>query len=667
MTTSQPKNIASRRSPLHGSVIQSLLSEESFDDVPRLAAHLCDAPIAFIHFIENDQHTIQSAVGLESQAAFPDLPFFSHAILQPDVFVVPDASTDERFKAGPRFLSGGQIRFFAGAPLITAQGQVIGTLSVMSFSSKVLNSDQIRSLQILARQITRRVDLWVELRRGAMDYKRFEERLAAEHGITDVLAQSKTLSTAVQKILKIFCETLGWTMGFFWQANDQVAVLTCVESGRGLSETVSEFEAIRREKILWPDEELPGRVLTRGAPAWINHPGDGDLFEQASLAAGEGLHGAFALPILGQDRILGVMEFFSEERMAPDDHLLEMMSNVGNQIGQFMERTRAEERLIHLGALVESSDDAIIGKTVEGLVTSWNTGAQNLFGYLPEEMIGRSISILFPPDRIGELSMILEKLKRGERITSYETVRIKKGGERIHVSLTISPIRDQSGRIVGASSIKRNITERKKMEKVLRESEARKAAILESSLDCIMIIDHQGKILEFNPAAESTFGYLRREVLGKEMAELMIPPSLREQHRAGMAHYLENRESAVLYRRIEMTAMRSDRSEFPAELTMIPIHLEGPPIFTCYLRDISERQRTEEERNRFLIQERISRTEAEEAQQRMSFLAEASTLLASSLDYETTLASVARLAVPYLADGCVVDILEENQTVRRLA
>jgi PAS domain S-box-containing protein len=135
-------------------------------------------------------------------------------------------------------------------------------------------------------------------------------------------------------------------------------------------------------------------------------------------------------------------------------------------------------------------------------------------------------------------------------------------------------------------------------ERELKRSEARKAAILESALDCIVTIDHEGCITEFNPAAERTFGHRRDEVVGKQLADVIIPPSLREKHRHGFARYLATGEARVLGKRIEMMAVRADGSEFPAELAITRIPLEGPPSFTGYLRDITERKRAEQELRR---------------------------------------------------------------------
>ncbi|TMP99865.1 MAG: PAS domain S-box protein [Verrucomicrobia bacterium] len=136
--------------------------------------------------------------------------------------------------------------------------------------------------------------------------------------------------------------------------------------------------------------------------------------------------------------------------------------------------------------------------------------------------------------------------------------------------------------------------EREEIEKAQRENQARKNAILDSALDAIVTINHEGRIFEWNRAAEASFGYRRADVLGREMAELIIPPGLREQFRQGLAHYLASGEGRFLGKRIEMTALRADATEFPVELTITSVLVEGQPIFTGFIRDITERKRAEE-------------------------------------------------------------------------
>jgi PAS domain S-box-containing protein len=146
----------------------------------------------------------------------------------------------------------------------------------------------------------------------------------------------------------------------------------------------------------------------------------------------------------------------------------------------------------------------------------------------------------------------------------------------------------------------------------LSESHARLTGILKAALDCIVTVDADNRIIEFNPAAEKTFGYAERDVIGKDMTELVIPPAFRAMHRAGMKRYLESGETRVLGRRIEIRAMRSDQSEFPCELTITHLQIEGRPVFTAFLRDITDRKKAEEDVQRLnanLEQQVAARTE----------------------------------------------------------
>ena len=198
---------------------------------------------------------------------------------------------------------------------------------------------------------------------------------------------------------------------------------------------------------------------------------------------------------------------------------------------------------------------------------------------------------------------------------------------------------------------------RNRIEEAVRESEARKSAILESALDCIITMDHKGNIADFNPSAERTFGYRREEVVGKEMASLIIPAPLRDKHRAGLEKFMRTGDGPILGTRIEVHAQRADGTIFPIELAISVVRdTSGPPVFTGYLRDISDEREAERERAALLEAEREARAEAERAQKRLAYLAEASRVLSSSLDYRATLAKIADLAVPQVADWCAVYI-----------
>ncbi|HJP67014.1 MAG TPA: PAS domain S-box protein, partial [Actinomycetota bacterium] len=197
-------------------------------------------------------------------------------------------------------------------------------------------------------------------------------------------------------------------------------------------------------------------------------------------------------------------------------------------------------------------------------------------------------------------------------------------------------------------------------------TDARRRAILEASLDCIVAMDHRGVITEFNRAAELTFGYAREEVIGKELAEQLIPPALQDAHREGLARYLAGGGGAMLGHRTELTARRKDGTEFPVEIAITRVDLPGPALFKGAIRDITERKRRESELARALAEEQAARAQVESAQRRLAFLAEAGVLLASARDFSSALEALGRLAVTLLADVCLIDVLDEDGELQRL-
>jgi PAS domain S-box-containing protein len=182
---------------------------------------------------------------------------------------------------------------------------------------------------------------------------------------------------------------------------------------------------------------------------------------------------------------------------------------------------RASDTEAILAAIVESSDDAIISKDLDGIITSWNRAAERIFGYSASEVVGSPISILIPENRKDEEPRILKRIQNGETIDHYETVRQCKDGRLIDISLTVSPVVNSSGEIIGASKIARDITQRKFADKQL----ARLAAIVESSDDAIISKDLNGKIMTWNDGAEALFGYSAEEAIGAYV-NMLIPKDL---------------------------------------------------------------------------------------------------------------------------------------------
>ena len=187
------------------------------------------------------------------------------------------------------------------------------------------------------------------------------------------------------------------------------------------------------------------------------------------------------------------------------------------------ERKQLERNQVELATIVESSDDAIIGKSLTGVITSWNYGAEKIFGYSAAEAIGQSLMMLFPEDRQHEEAEILEKIGRGEAVEHFETVRVRKDGRQIYISATISPLKDGEGKVVGASKIARDITEQKHAEAAVKASEERFRMLIENASDIITVADSQNILRFVSPSVKRTLGYEPDQLLNRNGFDLIHP------------------------------------------------------------------------------------------------------------------------------------------------
>ncbi|AFM27703.1 PAS domain S-box protein [Desulfomonile tiedjei] len=201
----------------------------------------------------------------------------------------------------------------------------------------------------------------------------------------------------------------------------------------------------------------------------------------------------------------------------------EEASQRAKEYSQGLLQASAERAL--LASIVEYSDDAIIGKTLNGTILSWNAAAEKMYGFSAEQAIGQSILVVVPPDRQDEIPKILERIKRGETVEHYETKRMDKYGDEIYVSVTVSPIKNASGEIVGASTVARDISDRKRAEEALQRASAYSRSLIEASLDPLVTISAEGKITDVNTATERVTGYSRNELIGTDFADYFTDPS----------------------------------------------------------------------------------------------------------------------------------------------
>jgi PAS domain S-box-containing protein len=259
-----------------------------------------------------------------------------------------------------------------------------------------------------------------------------------------------------------------------------------------------------------------------------------------------------------------------------------------------------------LKAIIDSSDDGIVSKDVNGIITSWNRSAERIFGYSSDEAIGRPISMLLPLDRPDEEKHILERIRRGERIDHLETKRRRKDGEIVDVSVTISPIRTSDGTIVGASKVVRDLTELKR----IGGAASLLAAIVSSSDDAIISKDLDGIITSWNLGAERMYGYNADEIVGKSV--LILLPADRKQEETTILARIRSGERLDHF---ETMRRRKNGEIFPVSLTISPVKDHHGVIVGAskIARDITELKRISSDREQLLVSERAARTQAEMA------------------------------------------------------
>ncbi len=463
MKARPPENETARLDALQRYAVLDTFPEQEFDDLSRLAALICGTPIALVSLVDADRQWFKSKIGLEEPETPRDVAFCAHAILQPDVMVVPDALADERFRTNPLVTGAPNVRFYAGAPLITQEGYALGTLCVIDHVPRNLSPEQKDALKALSNLVVTQLELrrsvadlskamrerrlteeeldqlftlsldmlciagfdgyfkrinpaWEKVlgipveellskpyaefvhpddrdrteavaqridegeqaisfenryrcadgsyrwllwnATPSMEQKRVfavarditrskeaERRLSTGYAVTRVLAEAESLDAAVPYLLMSICEGLSWDLGALWRVDDTVNVLRCMDLWHPPNLNFPTFVEATRKSHFRRGMGLPGRVWESCQPAWLPDIQQGPNFPRGAFAIAEGLHSAFAFPIRLGDHVAGVIEFFTRQRRKLEPDLMEMFDSIGSQIGQFIERRRAEMEL----------------------------------------------------------------------------------------------------------------------------------------------------------------------------------------------------------------------------------------------------------------------------------------------------------------------------------
>jgi len=303
-----------------------------------------------------------------------------------------------------------------------------------------------------------------------------QRRLTAEHVVTRALVEASTFADAVPKILEAICTALGWEHGALWTIDREAEVLSCSQIWPAESIAFPEFHAISRTSTFPRGVGLPGRVWATTQPAWIRDVVHDPNFPRAGVAAREGLHGAFGFPILLRGDVLGVMEFFSRDIRPPDDDLLSMFASIGNQIGLFVERRRAQEELDCFFTL---SLDMLCIAGFDGYFKRVNPAWQRILGYSEAELLSRPfMDFVHPDDREATVAEVRKQVDQGQEVIYFENRYQHKDGTLRWLMWTSTPFSEQQ--VVYAAA--RDITERKAAEETMA-SYARELEVSQRDLE----------------------------------------------------------------------------------------------------------------------------------------------------------------------------------------
>jgi hypothetical protein len=241
-----------------------------------------------------------------------------------------------------------------------------------------------------------------------------------------------------------------------------------------------------------------------------------------------------------------------------------------------------------LASLVQSSDDAFIGVGRDDRILTWNRGAQRIYGVGEDEARGRSVDMLAAAGRAAEIPALLERVRRGNPVERLEAEHLTRDGQRRHVSLTISPIRDGLDQVIGASIVARDITAQKQAEEARRRSEDTSAAFLESASEGIVVADAAGRIVLVNRRIEDMFGYTRAELVGRPI-DLLVPTRLQRTHARHRTTYMAAPRVRSMGRGLDLAGRKKDGTEFPVEVSLSYVQTEEGTLAFAFVIDISER------------------------------------------------------------------------------
>ena len=482
------------------------------------------------------------------------------------------------------------------APMRAADGQLLGILSVDEpISGRKPSGDEIDVLVAVSEHAA----IAVQAGQEAASAKANREALERLLEVSTRLNETRDTTELLQLVCSAISEALGFDKVAVQLLNtadgmhDSVAAVGFDDGENiGLSMSADHLECVLQPEFdvagcfLIPHERarklLPNRPAGyrsqrdgRGPHAWQNHWLFVPLHDRRGRRIGY---------IWADDPL---------DRLRPDAERLQILRAFANQAATALEQASQFDEIQnayeHHRALIDASPVAIVNFDFDGRVRSWNASAAEMFGWTADEAIGRR-SPLVPEDEFPLFLANLDRVRQGETIRDLDMRRLHSDGTLIDINISAAPIRNAQGEVLGALSLMMDVTARKRSERALAASEARKDAVLRAALDCVVIVDHGGLVVEVNPATEETFGWTRSDAIGEPFLELVVAP----EHRSELAGVLETGTGPLLGARLEINALRSDHRSFPAELAITRVDVPGPRLFAVSLRDVTKRREREE-------------------------------------------------------------------------
>jgi PAS domain S-box-containing protein len=480
-------------------------------------------------------------------------------------------------------------------PMRAADGSLLGVLSVDEpASGRRPTGDEIDVLVAVAEHAA------IALQ-AAQDTAKGERRRAALERLLEVSTRlNETWQT--EELLQLVCEAISDALGFGKVAVELLDVPTHLYvpgaavgfrhgAVPGAPISVAELELLLRPEFevegcyVIPDEAarelLPDRPAGyvsvcdgRGPHSWQNHWLFVPLHDRRGL------------------RIGFIWVDDPRDRLRPTPDRLQLLRAFANQAATALTAAAHLEALKDSNerhrSLINASPAAIVDFDLDGRVRTWNAAAVELFGWTAEETVGR-INPLVRDDEVESFLARIDRIREGETLRDSEATRTRRDGSEIDLSVSTGPVRNGQGEVVGVVSLLVDVGERKRSQRAVLASEARKDAILRSALDSVVTVDHEGRIVEFNPAAEEILGWTA-DATGAELVELAIA----EEHRPALAEVLASGKGPLLGSRYEIVALRADRRSFPAEISIYRVDVPGPALFAVSIRDITKRKDREE-------------------------------------------------------------------------